>query len=188
LGVAAVFEGISFHTAYREFRKGNAQKPLLRAIRASKDPSIFVVILEDTAALAGLLIAFVGISLAEIFSWMLADGIASIGIGVLLVLVAIFLARETRSLLTGEAARPEIREAIERVSTGDPRITSVAEILTLQLGPGQVLAGITVDFDDDLSGREIEEAARELSAQIARDIPAVTRVFLRPLRERAVWS
>jgi divalent metal cation (Fe/Co/Zn/Cd) transporter len=63
----------------------------------------------------------------------------------------------------------------------------VAEILTLYLGPGQVLAGITVDFDDDLSGREIEEAARELSAQIARDIPAVTRVFLRPLRERAVW-
>jgi cation diffusion facilitator family transporter len=185
LGAAFVFESISLHTAYREFRKGNTQKPLWRAIRASKDPSIFAVILEDSAALAGLLVAFVGVSLAATFGWLRADGIASIAIGILLILVAIFLARETRSLLTGEAARPEIREQLKAILDNDPRVISATEILTMQLGPRQVLAAITIDFDDDLPGRGIEDAARALTAGIERDIPAVTRVFLRPLREPA---
>lgn len=185
LAAAAVFESISLHTAYREFRKSNTQKPLFRAIRASKDPSIFAVILEDSAALAGLLVAFAGISLAAALGWRQADGLASIIIGILLIVVAGFLARETRSLLTGEAARPEIREQLKRVLNSDPRVVSVAEILTMQLGPRQVLAAITIDLNDDLSGRGIEEAARELTKRIESEIPAVTRVFLRPLREPA---
>jgi cation diffusion facilitator family transporter len=185
LAAAAVFESISLHTAYREFRKSNTQKPLFRAIRASKDPSIFAVMLEDSAALAGLLVAFVGISLTAILGWPPADGLASIVIGILLIVVAGFLARETRSLLTGEAARPEIREQVKQVLESDPRVVSVAEILTMQLGPRQVLAAITIDLDDDLSGRRIEEAARALTNRIETEIPAVTRVFLRPLREPA---
>lgn len=183
LGMAIAFEGTSFAVAYREFRKDNRRNSLLRSMRLSKDPSIFAVLLEDGAALAGLVLALIGVALSDLGGVLWADGAASIGIGALLVLIAIFLAYETRSLLTGEAASPETRKRIREILLADVRVLSAPEILTLHLGPTEVLAAITIDFDDDLPGGEVENAARELSNKIIGELPLVTRVFLRPLRQ-----
>jgi cation diffusion facilitator family transporter len=187
LGAAIAFESASFFVAHREFRKdtANFKRSLFRSIRLSKDPSIFAILLEDGAALAGLAIALAGIAASQIFAFPMADGLASVGIGVLLVVVAVFLANETRSLLAGEAASPEVRRHIRALAAADPRVVSAPEVLTLHFGPHEILAAITIDFDDDIPGHAVEQAARELSAKIRKEIPAITRVFLRPLKEAA---
>jgi cation diffusion facilitator family transporter len=179
LGLAIVFEGTSFTIAFREQRRRRAGK-LLEVVRASKDPSLFAVLLEDSAALAGLVVALIGVVAATYLDFPQADGMASIGIGLLLVGTASFMANETRSLLTGEAATPEVVADIRRILEADPRVVTVMEVLSLHLGPREVLVGVTIDFNDDLPGGEIENAADELSQAIQAAQPSITRLFLRP--------
>jgi divalent metal cation (Fe/Co/Zn/Cd) transporter len=138
------------------------------------------VLLEDAAALTGLAIALVGLSLAEWLDMPMLDGVASIGIGLLLVLTATFLANETRSLLTGEAASPVIIQQVRSMLEGDPRVASVDELLSLHLGPSEVVLAVTIDFRDDLPGGAIETAASELTRRVEASHPEITRVFLRP--------
>jgi cation diffusion facilitator family transporter len=182
LGGAMVFEGSSFLVAWREHRAQNGPGPFLASVRSSKDPSLFAVLLEDAAALVGLVIALLGVGVAVVFQVPQADGLASIGIGVLLTLVAAFMANETRSLLTGEAAAPSVVASVRRILDADPRVVEVIEVLSLHFGPEDVLVGVTIDFDADLPGGEIEQAAQELSDRIQADQPSVTRLFLRPAR------
>jgi cation diffusion facilitator family transporter len=179
LGLAIVFEGGSFAVAFSQHRKRNPG-PLIRSIRRSKDPSLFSVLLEDTAALIGLAIALAGVTAASLFGIERADGAASIGIGLLLTGVAVFMANETRSLLTGEAARPEVVAEVRRILEADPRVVEVVEVLSMHLGPQEILVGVTLDLRDDLPGGEVEAAATQLSAAIQRAQPAITRLFLRP--------
>jgi cation diffusion facilitator family transporter len=181
LGVAILFEGASFTVAFREHRRRSPGRgAFLKSIRSSKDPSLFAVLLEDAGALLGLVMALAGVTVAVVFDAPAADGLASIGIGVLLTLIAVFMANETRSLLTGEAASPEIVADVRRILEADPRVVQVIEVLSLHLGPDEILVGVTIDFDDDLPGGAIEEAATELSARIRDAQPAITRLFLRP--------
>ena len=177
-------EGGSFTVAFREHRRRNARDRFLESLRSSKDPSLFAVLLEDGAAIAGLLIAFVGVAVAVLFHVPQADGLASIAIGGLLVAVAVFMANETRSLLTGEAATPEVVADVRRILEADRRVVTVMEVLSLHLGPQEVLIGVTIDFDDDLPGGEIEAAADELSHAIQAAQPSITRLFLRPGRRQ----
>jgi cation diffusion facilitator family transporter len=180
LGMSILFEGMSFTVAFREHRRRNPSGRLLGAIKSSKDPSLFAVLLEDAGALIGLLMALAGVSAAVFLDLPQADGLASIGIGVLLTLIAGFMANETRSLLTGEAASAEILRDVRRILNEDPRVCDVVEVLSLHLGPQEILVGITLDFRDDCPGGEIERAAGELSARIRAAHPAITRLFLRP--------
>jgi cation diffusion facilitator family transporter len=180
IGVAMVFEGVSFAIGLREFRVFWRDTPLFQSIRRSKDPNLFAVLLEDSAALAGLVIALVGVSASALLGWVWADGVASILIGVLLVLVAAFLANETRSLLAGEAATPRIVEAVRRVLDEDPRVAAAPEVLSLHLGPREILFALTLHLSDDLSRAELETALQELTAKIKVVDPRITRVFLRP--------
>ncbi len=182
LGASILFEALSFRVAFREFRRSHAGEPFWQAIRASKDPSVFAVLLEDAAALAGLAIALVGLGLAEWLDMPALDGAASIGIGLLLVLTAGFLANETRSLLTGEAASPRLVAEVRATLTADPRVRAVEELLSMHLGPAEVLMAVTIDLADDLPGAGVEQAARELSHRIEDRHPEVTRIFLRPRR------
>ncbi|SDB71197.1 cation diffusion facilitator family transporter [Belnapia rosea] len=182
LGASMVFEGFSFRVAWQEFRRSHVGEPFLHALRASKDPGVFAVLLEDASALAGLVIATVGLGLAEWLQMPALDGAASIGIGLLLVLTAAFLANETRSLLTGEAASPRLVAEVRRTLTADPRVKTVDELLSMHLGPAEVLLAVTIDLEDGLPGGEIERAARELSHRIEDRHPEVTRIFLRPKR------
>lgn len=182
LGASILFEGLSFRVAWREFRRSHAGEPFLPAIRHSKDPSVFAVLLEDSAALTGLGIALLGLALAEWLEMPVLDGVASIGIGLLLVLTAVFLANETRSLLTGESASPRLVAAVRQMLAADPRVVVVEEVLSMHLGPSEVLLAVTLDFRDDLPGGDIERAAEELTRRVENSHPEVTRMFLRPRR------
>lgn len=188
IGLAVLFEGGSFLVAWKEFKVIRKDTPFLRAIRRSKDPSIFAVLLEDGAALAGLAIAALGVAGSAIFHIPWADGAASVAIGVLLVLVAIFLANETRSLLTGESASPRIVEAVREMLAADPRIDTVAEVLSMHLGPSEILLGVTLDFHDALTAGDIEDAADDFAARIRAIDARITRVFVRSGRARAAYA
>ncbi len=182
IGAAFLFEGYSFRVAWRELRKQNADLPLWLAIRRSKDPRVFTAFLEDGAALTGLAIAAVGLALAEFLDMPEMDGVASVGIGLLLVATAMVLANETRSLLTGEAAAPDILRHVRCLITADPRVKAVDELLSVHLGPGEVLLGVTIDFREDLTGEAVEDAAQELTRRVEEAHAIITRVFLRPRR------
>jgi cation diffusion facilitator family transporter len=188
IGLAVLFEGGSFLVAWKEFKVVRQETPFFRAIRRSKDPSIFAVLLEDGAALTGLAIAALGVAGSAVFGVPWADGAASVAIGVLLVGVAIFLANETRSLLTGESASPRIIEAVRGMLAADPRIETVAEVLSMHLGPSEILLGVTLDFHDTLTAGEIEDAADDFAARIRAIDPRITRVFVRSGRARAAYA
>ncbi len=179
LGVSMVFEGISFAIAYREFRARYAGLPLWSAIRRSKDPSAFTVLLEDSAALAGLAVAAIGITVTIWLDYSVADGAASVVIGGILVVVAIVLARETRSLLTGESASPRVLAAARAILEADPRVTNVHELLSLQLGPSEVLLAVTLELQQDLHVDQIRATARELRERIEAGQPIISHVFFR---------
>ena len=180
IAAALVFEGLSLRVAWHAFRANDPDVPLMSGIRRSKDPMIFAVLLEDGAALAGLVIAFVGIGLAELLAVPILDGVASIGIGVLLVVVAAFLARETLSLLTGESAAPDVLKAARSILENDPNVVAVYQILSMHLGPEEILLAITLDMRDDLPGGRLEAVTTELSRRIEQAHPEITRVFVRP--------
>jgi cation diffusion facilitator family transporter len=182
LGLAIVFEGFSFRVALREFRRMHLGERLWSAIRASKDPSVFAVLLEDSAALVGLFIAIIGVALSQWLEMPALDGVASIVIGALLVGTAVFLARETLSLLTGESASRRSLADVRTVLQADPRVAAVDELLSMQLGPREVLLAVTIDFRDDLNGEEVERAAAELTLAVEAGHPEITRLFMRPRR------
>jgi len=186
LGVAILFEGASFAIAMREHRRRNPTGRLLATVRRSKDPSLFAVLLEDAAALMGLLFALAGVTAASVLHVPQADGLASIAIGLLLMAVAAFMANETRSLLTGEAAAAEVVADVRHILERDDRVKKVIEVLSLHLGPREILVGVTIDFRDDLPGGALENAADELSDRIQQAQPCITRLFLRPGAQASV--
>jgi cation diffusion facilitator family transporter len=180
LGASILFEALSFRVALREIRENDPDRKLLAAVRASKDPSVFAVLLEDSAALIGLGIAAAGLALAFWLDRPALDGVASIAIGCVLIVTAMFLSNETRSLLTGESASRDVLDNIRAMVNADPAVTSIDEVLSMHLGPHNILLALTVDFQDDLSGNSIETAARELIARIEAAHPEIKRIFLRP--------
>ena len=180
LAIAFLAEGTSWVRAVRQTR-GEARaagKPLLRYVRASRDPSVKMVLFEDTAALAGIAIAAAGIGLDQLTGQGFWDPAASIAIGALLIFVASWMARDTGRLLVGASAQPEERREIERVLEASPAITRVAQLLTMVLGPNALLVAARVDLDDELSGGEVERAATELERALRDAVPDVTEVFL----------
>jgi cation diffusion facilitator family transporter len=179
LGIAFVFEGLSFRVAWREFAKIRRQTPVLAAITRSKDPTLFAVLLEDGAALIGLVIAALGLGAALWWDWGWADGAASILIGVLLIVVAVFMAKETRSLMSGEAAAPGTVAAVRAILEAEPAIEKVQEILTMHLGPRAILMAITLDYQDGLSIPVAESITGRMTDEIRKIDPRITRIFVR---------
>jgi cation diffusion facilitator family transporter len=179
LGISAVFEGASFWVALREFNARRREIPLLRAIRLSKDPSGFSVLLEDSAALAGLAVAGIGVAATTYLGVPQGDAVASVVIGLLLVAAAIVLARETRSLLTGESASPRVLGIVRRVLEGDPRVKDVHALQSIQLGPTKVLFAIALDIDDSLELDGFKALGAELRDRIKREAPIVSNVFFK---------
>ncbi|MET0313290.1 MAG: cation diffusion facilitator family transporter [Hansschlegelia sp.] len=180
LGASVVIEALSFRVAWRELRSAYPDDGPWTAIRKSKDPSVFAVLCEDAAALVGLGIALVGVALAYALDAPVFDALGSIAIGLVLVLTAGFLSRETLSLITGESASPETREEVRAILAADDRVNSVTEALTMHLGPREVLLAASIDISDQLDGAAIEDAVRDLTAKIQAAHPEITRVFLRP--------
>ena len=178
LGFAIFAEGYSFLVALRSFWAEKGERPPLTAIRRSKDPALFTVLAEDAAALIGLVIALAGVILAEVLHRPALDGWASIGIGLVLVGMALFLMVETHGLLIGEAADPEVVAAIREIVRAEPGVIHVNEVLTQHLGPSDVLVNLSLDFSDDLSAGEVEAVVARLDATLKRKVSDVKRVFI----------
>jgi cation diffusion facilitator family transporter len=178
LGFAMLFEGGAWWVAYRAFDSTRGKRSLLAAVRASKDPSIFTVLLEDTAAMLGLLVAFLGIFLGQRLDIPELDGLASIVIGCILAGAAILLAQETKGLLIGEGADPEIVQEISRVLSAHSAIDRVNEILSMHQGPDDILVNVSVEFRDGLAIGEVERHTAAIEREIKARIPGARRVFI----------
>ncbi len=178
LGVAMLFESYSFSVAWRVFRKSKGKRKTLAAIHHGKDPSLFTVLFEDTAALLGLAVAFVGIFLSHQLEEPVIDGLTSVVIGGILVVAALWLAYESRSLLVGEAADPEMVSAIRRLILADDAVADVGPVLTMHLGPDDVLLNIEVTFSPGLSAEEIHDAVHRVEERINGPYPEVSRIFI----------
>ena len=180
LGASSVFEGVSWCIALREFRRTQGTMTLWQAFRASKDPTTFMVLFEDSAALIGIVLAAAGVGLALTTGDERWDGAASIAIGVLLSVVAIVLARESKALLIGEQADPDLRAAIFTLADQVDGIECVNAMTTVQLAPDQVVATISIEFDDALHTSDIERIVAALEAAIRAEHPAIVALFVKP--------
>lgn len=178
LGIAIAVEGVSFFVATREFKHARGSRSVWRAIRASKDASLVVVLLEDSAALVGLIVAMVGTSLVAATGSTYWDGVTSLVIGVLLAVVAVVLAIETKALLIGESAGREERSAIRAGLLAMPEVATVGRLLTMQMGPSEVLVNVEVDFQEELLAGQIESAIVAAEGHIRGVLPTARNVFI----------
>jgi cation diffusion facilitator family transporter len=187
LAIALVSEGISFVRAFRQTRKGaqEAGLGLVEFVRISKEPTTKMVFSEDAVAVAGVVVAFVGLSLQELTGSETWDAGAAILIGLLLVYVAYALGRDIRGLLLGEAARPDQRDALERALQEPEEVEDVVELLTMYTGPRSLLVAARIDLADGVEAERVEELADELDERLREAVPDVDQVFLDPTPRRS---
>jgi len=180
LGVSFVFEGATFLIALKEFNKLRGPLGYFQAVHLSKDPPSFLVLFEDSAALTGIVIAFIGTFAASQLGMPVLDGLASIGIGIVLALTAAFLARESKGLLIGEGARGRTMRSIRQIAAEQPGIERVNDLVTVHLAPQQVVAALSLEFKDELTTPEIEKAVANIERRICSENPEVFTVFIKP--------
>ncbi len=178
LGLSFLFEGVAWFLAYKEFNRTKGRLGLMQAVRRSKDPSTFVVLFEDSAAMAGILVAFFGIWVGQLTGWLWLDGAASVIIGLILGLTAWLLAVETKDLLIGESAVPEVVAGVRAMAREVPDVEHVNEVLTLHMGPEYVLVNLSLDFRDSCTAEEVENAIAKLDSRIKLNWPLVKKVFV----------
>ncbi len=182
LVIAALFEGlIAFRPALKQFNKQRAGRTITKTVKESKDPSLLVVLFEDSAAIVGLFIAAVGLTAAYLTENALWDGIASVLIGLLLAGVAFILAIEMKSLLIGESATREERAKIRTAALSVGEVKTVDRLLTMQLAPDEILVTMDLDFDEGIGGDDIESAIVEIEQRISEAVPSATRIFIEPV-------
>jgi cation diffusion facilitator family transporter len=180
-GLAAIFEGISWSYGWSAFQRSRGgEDGIFAAVRASKDPTSFMVLFEDSAGLVGIAIAAIatGLSLYLEAPWI--DGTGSICIGLVLAAVAIILARESKALLIGERATDELTSSLREATLREPGVKGIENILTTQLSPDQVIATLRVHFDDSLDVPQLEKLIGRIETQLRSRHPELFRVFVRP--------
>jgi cation diffusion facilitator family transporter len=178
LGLSILFEGGSFLVAFRQFGEMRKGRSFWAAARACKDPAVFIVLFEDMAAMAGLLIALAGLLAAQYLNMPRMDGVASAAIGLLLAAVAVFLTRETKGLIIGETADPEVIAGIEKLALASPAVQSINELRTMHMGPTDILLALSLDVHDNLTGGEIEKAINDLEDAIRARYPDIRRLYI----------
>jgi len=178
LVLAMVFEGSALRVALREFKPQRRNKSMMRALRDSKDTTTVAVVVEDTAALLGLLIALLSVFLGHMTGWPYFDGLGSVLIGVLLLSVSFFFAAECKALLIGEGLLAEDVEKINRILDDESRVLSYYRPLSLYFGPNEVLVDVDVNFVDELASNEIEDTIDRIEARIREAIPAANRIYI----------
>ncbi|QWT21918.1 cation diffusion facilitator family transporter [Bacillus sp. NP157] len=180
LGVAALFEGSSWWLSLRSVQRRKGKLGYFEAFRGTKDPTTFTVLFEDTAALLGLGIAALGVYLSHALNEPRLDGWASIGIALVLTLASALLARESKALLIGESATPNLLAKVCAITSTVPGVRRVNGMLTVQMGPDQVMVALSTEFDDSLTTPAIEECVRRMEI-VTRDakLPIVA-LFVKP--------
>ena len=178
--VAFSLEGWSTIEAYRDFGEARGSLGFFEAIRRSKDPPGFIVLLENGAAMGGIIAAALGIALSEVTGNPFFDGAASVIIGLILAGTSALLAHESKALLIGEAADPEIVAALHQLVESKAEVTAVGEVLTVHGAPDQITAMLSVDFEDHISAREVEAIVHAIENEVADRFPIVRRLYIRP--------
>ena len=180
LGISLLLEGTSWTIAVREFSRSKGDTGWWTAIHRSKDPAGFIVLFEDSAALAGLLIAGLGVWASHAFGDPRIDGAASILIGLILALVAVLLARESKGLLIGERADPSVIATIRGIVEAHPAISSVNHVRTVHTAPDSIFAAISADFDDALTMGEGETIIEGMERDLRAAVPMLSSIYIRP--------
>ena len=180
LGLAFLFEGISWWFGWKAFAASRRGGKLWASITDSKDPTNFMILFEDSAALLGIVIAAIGTFLSVHLGDPRIDGAASILIGIVLAVVAVVLGRESKELLIGERASPELSAAIRETASEEPCVIEVVDVITSQLAPDQVIATLGVVIDEDLRVPEVEQLIYRIEKEIRARHPKLFRVFVRP--------
>jgi len=175
--IAMVFEAGAWWIAYSEFQRTRGRRGILQAVRQSKDPTVFTVLFEDSAAMLGLIVAFVGIGAAQYTGIAELDGVASVCIGLILALTAALLAFETKGLIIGEAATPDLVAGVRRIAMSAPGVRRINELRTMHMGPNDILVAISLDFGDDIPAGEVEVTISALERDIKQVYGDVKRVF-----------
>lgn len=178
LGLAAMFEGFALSLALKTFNATRGTRSFWTALRNSKDPSNFAIIFEDTAALLGLVVAALGVFLGHALNNPYLDGAASLVIGVILALTAVFLARESKGLLIGEGADADVLRSIQALAQADAAVRNARRPLTMHLGPNEVFLALDVNFRRELSAAEVEVAVDRLERGIRQQHPDIKRIFI----------
>lgn len=176
--MAMIFEGAALHVALKEFEKTRRNRPFFQALRESKDSTTIAVVVEDSAALIGLIIALLSVFLGHITGWVYFDGLGSVLIGVLLVSVSYFFAIECKALLVGEGLGASNIRKIKSILDKDPNISSHRRPLSLYFGPNEVLVNLDVHFVDGLTSDDIEASIDRIEAQIKSAVPKVNRIYI----------
>ncbi|WP_294391911.1 cation diffusion facilitator family transporter [uncultured Sphingomonas sp.] len=180
LAISIAMEGTSWLVAVREFSESRGDMGWWQAIRVSKDPTTFVVLFEDSAAIFGLIVAAIGITLAQVTGNPMWDGAASVVIGVALAFVAFMLARESKGLLIGERANPALIEAIRTAFDDQPEVTAVQEVVTIHTAPDRVFVAASVDFEDAVAVGRIEQLIADTEARLRQAWPQIANVYIKP--------
>jgi cation diffusion facilitator family transporter len=180
LGLSVLMEGYSCSVALREFRRDAGQKPLGRALFEVKDPTIPLVLLEDISALTGLTIALIAVGLSTLTGNGIWDAAGSIVIGLLLMVVAALIARDTHSLLIGERATPEMERLAKEIAESIEGVTRVTQLLTMHLGPDFIVLAMKVAFAPTLRVGKVEDVINEIERRIRAEVPAMKKIFVEP--------
>src|SRR4051795_5305389 len=178
--IAFLLEGWSTIEAYRDFSKSKASLGWFQAIRSSKDPPAFIVLLENGAAMAGIIAAAVGVFLSQLTQNPFYDGAASVVIGLILGVTALVLAYESKGLLIGEAADPELVEELRVLASGCKGVVGVGDVLTIHSAPDMITAMLSVDFDESISAGDVERIVSHIEEKAGERWPHVRRLFVRP--------
>jgi len=178
LGIAMVFEAVAWTIAYREFDKQRGDRSMLETVRRSKDPTVFTVLFEDTAAMLGLIVAFIGVACSQYFGNVVFDALASIGIGVILALTAAVLAYESKGLLLGESASKVLVRDVREIVEQHDDVAGINELLTMHMGPRDVLLTMSLKFAEGISADRVESTVTSLERDIKTQHPEIKRVFI----------
>ena len=185
LGLAMCFEAVAWWVAFRAFRAAKGKLGWFEAVRRSKDPALFTVLFEDSAAMLGLIVAMVGIALGQWLNMPVLDGVASVLIGVILAGTAALLAYEAKGLLIGEGVEPEVKDGVLAILNRQDDIIRVNELRSMHLGPEEVLLTISVDFASGLSADQVESAISTMEREIKSSYPEIKRLFIEAQNWRA---
>lgn len=183
LGIAFVFTFISMYTALRAFNRERSDTPFWQAIRESKDPSVFIVLLGDVGDMVGLVIAFLGIFIGRLLKSPVYDGIASILIGIILIVISLILVRESKSLLMGETPSNKTLKKIVALTESDEAIIKVKRHYSTYMAPEEVILQITAVFKKDLTTQQITSAIERLVQKIQKRFPRIKQIFIEPVAE-----
>jgi cation diffusion facilitator family transporter len=178
LAAAMVFEGVAWWIAFKEFRATKGEHGYFKAVRVSKDPTVFTVLFEDSAAMLGLVAAFIGIAAGQALGMPELDAVASLVIGGILAVTAAMLAYESKGLLVGEAALPDVVAGVRATASAQAEVKRVNEVLTMHLGPRDVLVNLSLDFEDGIASEAVEAAVTRIERAVKQAHPDVTRVFV----------